>query len=347
MYKNILVINLMYIGDLLFTTPLLRTLRNNFAKADITMLVDSKNADVVKYNPNLSEIIAIDKKGEHNKLFNYLKLINDIRKRKFDLVINLHPNERASVIAAFSGAKRLTGFSAKFFGIFFNDLLKNRRDIHQTDAYLEVLKAINITDFDNQGLEMYTDRETEIQVNKKWQEAFPSKPLQVIGINTGGSWKTKRWTREGFASLADSLLKEGYGVAFFGGTVDISDVQEITKIMEEKNHPNLAVFTGKITLTELACMMKKCSVVVSGDSGPMHIAVSQKVPVISIFGPSDPVRYSPYQQDRNNIVFLSQDCLACGKHECEDHICMRGITADKILTKIKAVLSSENSFLPG
>jgi len=119
MYKNILVINLMYIGDLLFMTPLLRTLRTSFPDSHIAMLADEKNTGVIKYNPHLSEIIGIDKKGYHNKLPNYLRLIADIRKRKFDLVINLHANERASAIAAFSGAKKIVGFSAKGLGIIF------------------------------------------------------------------------------------------------------------------------------------------------------------------------------------------------------------------------------------
>lgn len=346
--KSILVVNLMYIGDLLFTTPLLRTLRTSFPDAHIALLADEKNTGVIKYNPNLSEIIAIDKKGYHNKLPNYLRLIADIRKRKFDLVINFHANERASAIAAFSGAQQIAGFSAKGFGMFFDCLVKERTDIHQVDAYLDVLKNIGI-DIENQGLEMWVDDATEERATEIWERAFPTchceqreaicpscqmPATQVVGINTGGSWPTKRWTKRGFAELADKLLEKGYGTAFFGGPMDVADVEEIVSLMKYGDHKKLTIFTGKTTLTEMAALVKKCKVLVTGDSGPMHIAVSRKVPVIAIFGPSDSRRYAPYLQE-GNVIKAGCPCQPCGKHSCDiDHVCMEKITATMVLAKL-------------
>lgn len=349
MYKNILIINLMYIGDLLFTTPLLRTLRTNFPTAHITMLADEKNTPVIKYNKNISELIAIDKKGYHNKLSNYIGLIADMRRREFDLVINLHSNERASAIAAFSGGGKIIGFSAKGLGIFFDCLLKERTDIHQVDAYLEVLKTIPINTIDNQGLEMWVDEATERRADEIWSKAFPGRQCQyehasashqavapkVIGINTGGSWLTKRWTKRGFAELADKLLEMGYGVAFFGGPMDTADVQEVISLMKYRQHEQLGIFTGRTTLLEMAALVKKCEALVTGDSGPMHIAVSQQVPIVAIFGPSDVNRYAPYQQE-GNAIRLGCTCQPCGKHKCDiGHVCMEEITVEMVLAKLR------------
>lgn len=347
--NRILVINLMYIGDLLFATPLLRVLRTSFPNAHIAMLADEKNTGVIKYNKHISELIAIDKKGHHNKLPNYLRLIADIRKHKFDLVINLHANERASAIVAFSGAGKIVGFSAKGFGIFFDCLVKERTDIHQADAYLEVLKAMDINISSNQGLEMWVDDATEERATEIWERVFPichcgknqaispscqSSATQVIGLNTGGSWPTKRWTKRGFAELADQLLEKGYGIAFFGGPMDVSDVEEIVSRMKNGQHKKLAIFTGKTSLLEMAALVKKCTVLITGDSGPMHIAVSREVPVVAIFGPSDPKRYAPYTQE-NNVIKFECDCQPCGKHSCDiGHICMEKITVEMILKKL-------------
>lgn len=338
MVNNILIINLMYIGDLLFTTPLLHVLRKHYPQAHIAMLADEKNALVLKHNPNLSELIAIDKKGYHNKLPNYLKLIGDIRKRQFDLVINLHANERASAIAAFSGAKQIVGFSAKGFRLWFDRLVKERTDIHQADAYLEVLKAIDITDLSNPGLELWVDEQTKLRADELFRQAFGNTdlPAKIIGLNTGGSWPTKRWRKEGFTKLADMLLQQGYGVAFFGGPMDTTDVEDIVVSMKEKDHSHLAVFTGKTSLLEMAALVSRCNVFISGDSGPMHIAVSQKVPVLTIFGPSNPVRYAPYQQ-KDAVIVSDRSCLACGKHQCPGHECMEDITAEKIIARIKRI----------
>ena len=340
--NKILIINLMYIGDLLFTTPLLRTVRATFPMAHIAMLVDEKNTTLIEHNPHISELIAIDKKGYHNKLPNYLRLIADMRKRKFDLVINLHANERASAIAAFSGVKQIVGFSAKGFGTFFDCLVKERTDIHQVDAYLEVLKSLNITHFDNQGLEIWVDEATQQRADVMWEQTYPPTPRasKVIGFNTGGSWPTKRWTKIGFAGLADKLLDKGYGVAFFGGPMDKDDVQEIIALMKQKHHEQLGIFTGKTTLLEMTALVKKCGGFVTGDSGPMHIAASQHVPIVAIFGPSDSIRYAPYQQE-GNIIRTGCPCQPCGQHTCTiGHICMKQITVDMVLDKLNPLLAN-------
>lgn len=304
------------------------------------MLADKKNTAVIKYNKNLSEIIAIDKKGYHNKLSNYLKLIADIRSRRFDLVINLHPNERASAIAAFSGGEKIIGFSSKGFGVFFDDLMKERRDIHQADAYLEVLKSLNINNTNSQGFELWVDDATEQRVNEMWDQIFTQK---VIGLNTGGSWPTKRWTKIGFARLADQLLEKGYGVAFFGGPMDRSDVEEILAIMKNSQHDQLEVFAGKTTLLEMAALVRRCEALVTGDSGPMHIAVSQGVSIIAIFGPSDADRYFPYGQ-QEHVLKIGCPCQPCGQHTCTiGHICMEKVTVEMVLEKLNHLLGGSLS----
>ncbi|NMA73211.1 MAG: glycosyltransferase family 9 protein [Bacteroidales bacterium] len=328
MYNNILVINLMYIGDLLFTTPFLYVLRRDFPGAKISMLADKNNSLVIRYNPNIDELIEIDKKGFHNKLPNYIELIRQIRGHKYDLVINLHPNERASAIAAFSGAKDIVGFSARAFRLFFDSPMMERTDIHQANSYLEVLKTVGTTDFKNNGLEISVDDDSLCKADEAWNRSFEDNPT-VIGLNTGGSWPTKRWTKQGFAKLADMLLLNDYGVAFFGGPMDKADVNEIISLMTYSKHHLLKVFTGDTTLLEMAALVKKCAALVSGDSGPMHIAVAQKVPVIAIFGPSNPVRYHPYGQ-QNAVIQSQQVCLSCGEHECKHHSCMKDITAEQV-----------------
>ena len=107
-YDNILVINLMHIGDLMLVTPVLRTLRTNFPKARITLLADKKLADLVVCNKHIDGCLLIDKKGADNHPLAFLRFIRRIRKEHFDLVINLHRNERASALAALSGGNPRT-----------------------------------------------------------------------------------------------------------------------------------------------------------------------------------------------------------------------------------------------
>ena len=119
-YDNILVINLMHIGDLMLVTPVLRTLRTNFPKARITLLADKKLADLVIYNKHIDGCLLLDKKGADNHPLAFLRFIRRVRREHFDLVINLHRNERASALAAFSGAGRIVGYAKPLFSAFFD-----------------------------------------------------------------------------------------------------------------------------------------------------------------------------------------------------------------------------------
>ncbi|MBP2654176.1 MAG: rfaF 3 [Firmicutes bacterium] len=355
MYKKILVINMLHIGDLLLATPVLTTLRANYPEAHIALLADAKIDSLVKFNKNIDELISVDKKGYHNKLGNYFRLILEVRRCKFDLVINLHPNERASALAAFSGARRIIGYSSPGFGIFFDDLLdnknfdhklKNRPDIpHQAAEHLERLEnVLGITPVDR-GLEMWLDEVTEKKAEKRWFAAFGHPSFKVVGFNTGASWPTKRWTAAGFAAVGDKLLEMGYGLAFFGGPMDAENVKDILELMKHGQHPRIAVFTGKLDLLELGALIRKCAVFLTNDSGPMHVAVAQKKAVVAIFGSSNEVGFGPY--DKNSVVITPEGltCRPCGSHNCDHHSCMTGIMPETVLEAV-VTLAGPNELAP-
>ena len=147
MYKKILVINLMHIGDLLLVTPILRTLRTNFPASYIALLADKKLADLVQYNQNIDECLLIDKKGADDTVQNFVKFIKKLRTKRFDLVINLHRNERASALAAFSGAKKIVGYAKPGFSVMFTKVCPNLKAVeHQIQSHFDVLsKALGIS----------------------------------------------------------------------------------------------------------------------------------------------------------------------------------------------------------
>lgn len=330
---KILVINLMHIGDLLLVTPVLRTLRTNYPEAHLALLADEKLQDLVKYNENINELLVIDKKGYHNKLATYLQFVRGIREQKFDIVINLHANERASFIAAFSGAKKIVGYATFGLGPFFDQVIENRKAIkHQVHAHFDVLReTLGITKFDDRGIEMWLDNQAEENANRVWSKAFPDEKIKVIGLNIGASWETKRWRKEHYAQLADELLAKGYGVVYYGGPMDVDIVQETIGLMHHKENEGLVALTGKMTLLELAALLKKCKVLVTNDTGPMHVAVAMNVPLVSMFGPSPVPGFYPYSE--TSVVIKSpMHCHPCGKHQCPTkHECMWQIGVDMVM----------------
>ncbi len=350
-YKNILVINLMHIGDLMLVTPALRTLRTNFPAARITLLADKKLRELVEENPCIDECLLLDKKGADDGLLPLARFIWGIRRRHFDLVINLHRNERASAIAAFSGAKRIVGYAKPFFSLFFTKVLENyampgtpkEKTLHQVEAHFRVLReAVGIEKIDDRGIEMVLPEKARAEAERIFGEHFQPKET-IIAFNIGASWLTKRWLGEYFAKCADTLLARGLTVAFFGGPGDEGPVTECISHMEERESPRLHVFTGKVSLGTLAGLLRHCALFLTTDSGPMHVGVAMNVPVVTMFGASPVPTFYPYD-GRSILVKTPEECHPCGLHECprkgKDYMgCMKHIPPEVVLKYVDELLA--------
>lgn len=350
-YKNILVINTMHIGDLMLVTPALRTLRANYPKAHIALLTDKPLADLVRCNENIDECILIDKHGRDKGILALIRFIRQIRKRHFDLVINYHRNERASAIASFSGGKKIVGYAQPFFHRFFDHWMPNLamadtpkdKVMHQTLCHLKVLQeAAGCTKLDDRGLEMWLPSEEEKKASDLWQKEF-AEDDRVIAFNIGASWMTKRWIDAYFAECADRFIQEGYHIAFLGGPTDVAIVKACIEKMKEKDSPKVHVFTGKVSLTVLAGLLRRCCLFLTTDSGPMHVGVAMNVPIVTMFGASPVPTFYPYD-GKDIVIKTPESCHPCGIHDCpkkgEDHMaCMKHIPVDVVMKYSEELLA--------
>lgn len=350
-YKNILVINTMHIGDLMLVTPALRTLRANYPQAHIALLTDRILADLVRCNENIDECILIDKHGRDKGILALIRFIRQIRKRHFDLVINYHRNERASAIASFSGGKKIVGYAQPFFHRFFDHWMPNLamadtpkdKVMHQTLCHLKVLQeAAGCTKLDDRGLEMWLPPEEEKKASDLWQKEF-AEDDRVIAFNIGASWMTKRWIDAYFAECADRFIEEGYHIAFLGGPTDVAIVKACIEKMKEKDSPKVHVFTGKVSLTVLAGLLRRCCLFLTTDSGPMHVGVAMNVPIVTMFGASPVPTFYPYD-GKDIVIKTPESCHPCGIHDCpkkgEDHMaCMKHIPVDVVMKYSEELLA--------
>ena len=356
MYKRILVINLMHLGDLMLVTPALRTLRTNYLHAHLALLADKKLADLVQYNKHIDECILIDKKGVDNHLLNFIKFIFKIRAKKFDLVINLHRNERASAIAAFSGADKIVGYSKPGFSLLFDKVMPNPSiaknvgtenyipgNQHQVKSHFDVLReAVGVEKIDDGGLEMWITQEVEEESTKIFNYNF-SNDDKVIAFNIGASWITKRWIDSYFAECADRLIDSGYAIAFLGGPMDIEIVNACIAKMKHKDSEKVKIFTGKLTLAQVAGILDNCVLFLTTDSGPMHIGVARNIPIVTMFGASPVPGFYPYDA-KDILIKASEPCHPCGKHECprqgeENMACMKNISVEIVMKYVNELLN--------
>ena len=356
---KILVINLMHLGDLMLVTPVLTTLRKNFPTAHLALLADKKLGDLVQLNKNLDECILIDKKGVDDHLPSFVKFIFKIREKNFDLVINLHRNERASALAAFSGAKKIVGYSKPGFSLLFDEVLPNpsiARNIkhgfkteylpgtqHQVHSHFDVLReACGVEKIFDNGLEMWISDETSREAEKIFRENFGDK--KVVAFNIGASWLTKRWLDSYFAECADILIERDYGVAFLGGPMDREIVSGCVEKMRCKDSDRLKIFTGDFSLAMVAGFLDNCVLFLTTDSGPMHIGVARNIPIVTMFGASPVPGFYPYDA-KDILIKAPEPCHPCGKHTCpksgDDNLaCMKKIPVAVVMKYVFDLLKT-------
>lgn len=346
LYQNILVIHLMHLGDLMLGTPVLAALRQQYPAARITLLADKKLADVVAANEHLDECLLIDKKGADGGILGILRYAMRLRKNHYDLVINLHRNERSSALAAFSGGRRIVGYAKPGFALAFDHVSPSQNQVmHEVHSHYAALRAAGVLNADGTaGLEMWIPSAAKEEAERLWQAHFAPTD-KVIAINIGASWATKRWIDAYFAVVADTYLRRGYHIAVMGGPMDREMVEECRARMEEREHPHLHIFTGQVSLGVLAGLLSRCILFITTDSGPMHVGVAMHVPVICMFGSSPIPGFYPYDA-RSISVRAPVSCHPCRIHECplagEEHMmCMKRMPPDLILQYADQILREE------
>ena len=315
-YRNILVINLMHLGDLMLVTPVLRTLRHNYPAARITLLADRILADIVQENAHIDECLLIDKKGRDRSFLGIMRFARRLRERKYDLVVNLHRNERSSALAALSGGKRIVGYTKPGFSLLFDHVSPDQHMVMlEVHSHYAALRAAGIIgEIDDAGLEMWLPPAAEAEAARLWAAHFAPED-KVIALNIGASWRTKRWEDGYFAQVADTYLARGYHLAVMGGPTDVEMVAACRAQMREKDHPHLHIFTGQVSLGVLAGLLRRCILFITTDSGPMHVGVAMNVPVLCMFGASPIPGFYPYDE-KSISVRAPVPCHPCRLHEC-------------------------------
>ena len=287
---RILVLNLLNIGDLLFSTPALRALRRAYPAAHIDLLVNERIREVVAHSPDIDAVIGIPKRA---RALPFLRqLLAQLRANRYDMAISFHDAEWVSLLTCLSGAKRRYGHAAPAFRPFFHRWSAfGTETIHEVEVCLRVLEDIGVPTADSGPMSIYVDPASRERAEAKWAAAGLAAAPVVIGLNPGASTLIKRWTAAGFAGVIDRVRAAGYAPVLFGA----ADEQPLVDAILALTAVPPAVLTGRLTLLECAALIGKCAVFVSGDTGPLHMAAAQRVPVVALHIDAEKTRrYGPY-----------------------------------------------------
>jgi len=353
-----LIVNPFGIGDVLFSTPLVRAIRQAFPKAYVGYLCNRRTQEILRRNPNLDELFVYEKdefvtlwKQNKRAGFQYMRvLLAQIRGRRFDMVVDLSLGERYSLILAALGVKRRVGFDFRNRGRFLTHrfTVDGYQDEHVVEYYARLLAWLGIRMSDRQ-LELAARPDDEQTAANRFDQLHLTREQRFIGLVPAGgvSWGLqahfRRWPKEGFIDIGRTLSERYYArIVVFGEARDRDVCAEIAQAIG----PAAVDLSGETTLREFIQLVARCHLVVSNDGGPIHIAASQGVPTVSIFGPVDPDVYGPYPRTSQHRIVYKPDlpCRPC-YHQFKlppcpyERACLSDIDPSDVLEACEQVLA--------
>jgi heptosyltransferase III len=335
--RNILIIKLRYIGDVLLATPTLRAIKVARPDARVTMMVNRGTEDVLTGNQDLDEVVVLDK----GSLAAQSRLIAGLRSRRFDRVIDLTDGDRSAFLSWVSGAPVRIGFNDehRWRGKYYTVVQPVPGVQHRIDRDLEALKPLNIQ-AGSKDPHLWLTPEEMNSADQLLDQLGVQQSQSIVILQPGARYWFKAWPPERFAELADQLTSQyGCQVLIGGSNQDIDLAQQIRQMA--KSLP--IIMAGRTTIKQFAAIAKKSVLFVGSDSGAMHIASAVGAPVVALFGPSNPREWGP-RGGPVEVLYKEIDCRICFHPTCmrDEENCMRLIAVHEVVAAAQRLLHARS-----
>ncbi len=328
--SRILLIKFRGIGDVILSTVVLKNIKERYPQAEIDFLTEKPSAPLLRDIQFISSVLVF----EGNRKTELFRKIMLIRKRKYDLVIDMYSNPKSAQLTFASGARFRAGFPYRGRKYAYNLFGPPERGIHHAgDLHLKFLEAIGIP---------IVARETVTAVpapEKLWAEEF----ISTLGYQgafaalvPGGGWASKRCDPEKFAEIGNGISKQ-YGVKnlVLWGKGDLDEAHKIVQLMGEN-----AILAPESTFLQMGALSLRCKFAVANDSGPMHFISSLGVPVLALHGPTDPALQGPFGEKHETVRLDELECICCNLLECNRaHECFRDLPLERAMSKIESLIA--------
>ena len=330
--KRILIVNVNWLGDTLFATPFIRTIREHCPDSYIAVFTHSRCREILEGNPHIDEVIVYDEKGQHKHLLGRLSIVSQLKSKNFDTAFILRRSLSRTLLLCLSKIPERIGYATKKSGFLLTKKIPPPpKDLHRVEHFLGLARAVGIEP-ENKNYEFFVSEGDRKKARDVLKQGGIKDDSDFIVINAGGNWDLKRWPAEDFARLGDKIFS-GFGtkVVLSGAEKDMKLCKYIRGLMKTKP----VLLCGKTDLKTLGAVFQRAKLVISNDSGPMHIAVGVKTPVIALFGPTSPRITGPYGDVEFKILQNEVDCeVPCYKLSCKDNRCMKAIKVEDVLKLI-------------
>jgi heptosyltransferase II len=337
--NKILIIHTAFIGDLILLAPLVHETRKAFKDAAIHILGIPLVADVYEHDPAVTRFIAYDKKNKDKGCAGFYRVVQKLKRLKYDLALIPHRSLRSALLAKLARVPQRIGFDQSAGSFLMTHLVEYKHNIHEVERNISLLES-----YLNRKIEPKLTIITSDAQKQKAGQIIEKLNKPVIAVAPGSVWFTKRWPTQYYAALISALLRANISVILLGGPKD----RELVKALptDRKNILNLV---GQLSLLESAEVIGNCSLLISNDSAPLHLASAMNTAVIAIFGPTVPAfGFYPYKV-KHKIIQNNLECRPCGMHgsaECpiKTHECMKTLKPKKIFEETMTFLKQHRLY---
>jgi heptosyltransferase-2 len=337
--KNVLIVQTAFIGDVILATALVESVKHKWPDVAIDFVVIPAAANILECNPAVRRVVSFYKRGKHRGIFKLWKFARTLRAERYDLAIVPHRSLRSALLPWLASIPHRVGFDRSAGRWLFTDIVAYRR-VHEVERNLDLLKPFG------GGMayppKMYwsedDDKKVGTTLNTRTRQLTP-----IVALAPGSVWYTKRWPQEYFEELAESVLDSTRGmVVLIGGSEDAALCTKISAAVGGRCYS----VAGELSLRQTAALLNRCTVLVSNDSAPTHLAVASHCRVITIFGSTTPeFGFAPYDPSgtRHAVVEARLSCRPCtdhGRRKCPLGTleCMNSITPGRVVAKINDIL---------
>lgn len=354
---KILIINPFGIGDVLFTTPLIRAIKENYPRSFLGYWCNERVEPILKNNPFVDKTFALSR-GDLKRIFQKSKIEGikkalgmffGIKNYNFDMTIDFSLDHRYGLVSKLAGIKKRVGFNYKNRGRFLTDKinLDGYRDKHVVEYYLDILGYLEIPKPKAVRLELFLDKGSLDWAENFFEEYNLKKIKPLIGIAPcgGASWGRqahfKYWPLENYIELIKRLITQcNTEIILFADREEKENINSMEEILEGRVI-NLA---GKLSTLQYLSLLSKLDILITNDSGNIHMAVASGIKTVSIFGPVDERVYGPYPIDNHTVIKKDLPCRPCYRDfkffGCRyDLKCLKDISVDEVYSAVKSLLS--------
>jgi lipopolysaccharide heptosyltransferase II len=320
-------------GDILLATPAVRALAQHYDTRDIDFIVGRGMKNALIGTPYIRDVIEFDKDGNDAKMKNFLPFMRRLRGNRYDLFVNFQPSIKTGAMALASGAGRVLTFR------------KDRRKQpdtgrvrHAVDDFTKELKTLGIDRVDDRQMDFFVPPLAKSRVGYLLSENFGIRPSDtLLVVNPAATRDINRWPPEKFIDFLNKIAIDlpHLRVAVSGGPGDVELAQSIVSGLDEPER--VANLAGLVSVKELGALLARADCVVTGDTGPLHIASAVRAPIVCLSGAADPDRTGPLNP--RDLVVINRDlpCVPCQGRTCarKDIACMTQMPARQVLTAVR------------